>query len=40
MLVVRSQTEKRDIETLNEIFSSQKKVAKQESSHISLSCML
>ncbi|MDX9757467.1 MAG: GGDEF domain-containing protein [Sulfurimonas sp.] len=40
MLIVRSQTEKRGIDILNTIFSSQKKVAKQESSHISLSCML
>jgi diguanylate cyclase (GGDEF)-like protein len=40
ILIVRGITKKRSIETLNQIFSFQKKVAKQESNHISISCML
>lgn len=40
ILLVRSQTQKRDTETINQLFSAQKKVAKQEREHISLSCML
>ncbi len=40
ILVVRSQAKRRDIDTLGAIFSSLKKVAKQEVSHVSLSCIL
>ncbi len=40
VLMVRSSSKKRDVDTLNEIFSFQKKVAKQEANHISISCML
>lgn len=40
VLMVRNGSKKRDVNTLNEIFSFQKKVAKQEANHISISCML
>jgi len=40
VLMVRNSSKKRDVDTLNEIFSFQKKVAKQEANHISISCML
>lgn len=40
ILVVKATTKQRGAETLNEILSFQKKVAKQEDSHISISCML
>ncbi|MGE4419614.1 MAG: GGDEF domain-containing protein [Sulfurimonas sp.] len=40
LLVVRRNTTKRSADYLNDILSLQKKVAKQESNHISISCLL
>lgn len=40
VLMVRQSSKKRDVDSINEVFSFEKKIAKQEASHISLSCML
>ncbi|MGE4396108.1 MAG: GGDEF domain-containing protein [Sulfurimonas sp.] len=40
LLIVRNDTNKRSADSINTILSIQKKVAKQESGHISISCLL